>query len=169
MFPAPPTKIENVGVAFDPMVVTTLGCTGEMQAAVRGSVSHIETLRGKLASPVSTEAVTRPATPTFAVATEKAPVPVAPGILMIPSPESVAAIAIMSGTGVSDADSNRVLTPATVGAAAVLVQLNCSSTTVGAKAAVGVKAIIKLWNASGAIVAGVFGVPITVLVSGSVV
>ena len=144
MFPKPLTKTANVGVALDSMVVATLDCTGEMQIPVRGSVSQIKTTTGKLVSPVPTDAVTRPAVPTFAVATEKALVPVTPGTLMIPSPEGANAIAMISGTGVSEAESNRALTPVTVGAAAVLVQLNCSATVVGTKAAVGVKATIKL-------------------------
>ena len=46
----------------------------------------------------------------------------------------------MSGTGVADADSSRVLTPEIVGAGSVLVLVNPSLISVGSNEAVGMKA-----------------------------
>ena len=71
---------------------------------------------GKAALPVSADAVMLPLTPTFTVATAKAPVPVAPGIFTMPSLVSVAAKATMSGTGVADAENKSVFRPTMMGA-----------------------------------------------------
>jgi hypothetical protein len=72
--------------------------------------------------PVSTKAVIFPLAPTFTVATAKAPVPLVPGMLTIPSLFCVAAKATMSGTGVVEAESKSVFRPVIIGAGFVLKQ-----------------------------------------------
>ena len=163
-------KILKDGVALAAIVLVTLALGATRHSLVAEFVWQSEMFTGKFTIPVSAEAVMMPIAPTLVAAIEKTPVPVTPGICTIPSPDGVTAMAIISGVGVFDAESSRVLTPLMIGAAVVLVlvQLNCGSTSIGLKATVEVKAITKLWLASGAIVAGVFGVPVRAFVSGSV-
>ena len=59
--------------------------------------------------------------------------------------------------------------PVRTGAEAALVQPKLNETSVGANAAVGVKAMTKLCDAPCAILTGVLAVPVTALVAGSVV
>src|SRR5215510_13785773 len=95
---------------------------------------------GKVAFPVSADAVMVPLAPTFTVATANAPVPLAPGMFTMPSLVTVAANATTSGTGVADAERSRVLTPTVMGAGLALAQLKLRRTSVGGNGAVGVKA-----------------------------
>ena len=92
---------------------------------------------GSVALPVSAVAVMLPVTPTFTVATAKAPVPFAPGIFTMPSLVSVAAKATMSGTGVTDAESSQVFSPTLMGAGWLFAQAKLNCTSVGAIGAVG--------------------------------
>src|SRR6516162_6152919 len=75
----------------------------------------------------------------------------------------------MSGTGALDPDSSSVLSPEVVGAGAALAQAKLNPTSVGANAAVGVKAMTKLCAAPCGISTAVLAVPVTWLVAGSVV
>ena len=97
-------------------------------------------VRGSVALPVFAVAVIVELAPTLTVATAKAAVPVDPGMWRMPSLLAVAASATMSGTGVADADSSRVLTPEIVGAGSVLVLVNPSLISVGSNEAVGMNA-----------------------------
>src|SRR5262245_4777679 len=97
-------------------------------------------LTGSVAFPVSADTVMLPLAPTFTVATAKAPVPLEPGMLTIPSLVAVAPKATMSGTGVADAERSRLFSPTVIGAGLELAQLKLSHTSVGANGAVGVKA-----------------------------
>ena len=92
------------------------------------------------------EAVMMSAAPTLTVATANAPAPLVPGRSTIPLPLGVAASAMMSGTGVVEAESNSVLSPEIIGAGSVLLQSNCSSTSVGANGPVGVNTNRKVCN-----------------------
>ena len=78
---------------------------------------------GSIAEPVSAETVIVPSVPRFIAATEKIPVPVAPGILTIPSLFRVALTATMSGTGIVEAERRRVLRPEKIGVAVALARL----------------------------------------------
>src|SRR6266536_2578538 len=111
---------------------------------------------GNVALPVSADAVILPLTPTFTVATAKAPVPFVPGIFTMPSLVVVATKATMSGTGVADAESSKVFSPVLVGAGFVFPQAKLSCRSVGAKGAVGVMAKTKLCAAPDAMFAAVF-------------
>jgi hypothetical protein len=77
----------------------------------------------------------------FTVATAKAPVPVVPGMFTMPGSGDVAARATMSGTGVEDAESSKVLVPVRVATGLVFDPAKFSATSVGPKEAVGVIAI----------------------------
>src|SRR5512146_1171001 len=98
---------------------------------------------GNDAAPVSAEAVIVPPAPTFTVATQKAPVPLVPGMLAIPSLVSVATNATISGTGEPEAESKSVLSPVLIGAGLVFAQTKLNCTSVGAIGAEGVIASIK--------------------------
>ena len=87
----------------------------------------------------------------------------------MPSFCDVAASATMSGTGVDDADSSKVLRPVLVGAAATPAQAKPRTTVAGTNGAVGVKPITKLCEPPTAIGTGVFGEPVSALVAGLVV
>lgn len=102
--------------------------------------------------------------PTLTVATANAPLPEA-GKFSMPVP---GVSAIISRTGVLEADRSRVLRPATLAAGMVLVQSKLNSTSMGANGAVGVNAKIKLCAAPSAMSTGVSGVPANALVAGSV-
>src|SRR5262245_30551414 len=107
-------------------------------------VWQIETLSGRLAPPVSVEAVIIAPAPTFTVATANTPACavaatiVGFGTFTIPSWLSVAARATMSGMRVAEAVSNSVLTPEIIGAGLVFVQSKFSRTSVGETAVNGV-------------------------------
>src|SRR5215467_15415101 len=116
---------------------------------------------GTLALPVSVEAVIDPAAPTFAVATENAPVPVVPGMTTIPSLVTVAAIAMISGTGLADAEKSSVLTPTMGATGAVFAQAKLKVTSVGAMAPAGVRAMTKLWAPPAGMAAGTLGAPVS--------
>ena len=131
-----------------------------MHAPVVGFVSHRDMLTGNVAAPVSAEAVIVAVDPTFTVATANAPVPFAPGMFTIPSLVVVAANATMSGTGIVEAENRSVFSPELTGAGLLFVQSKLSCTSVGGKAAVGVKAKTKLCAAPPATLIGVLGVPI---------
>src|SRR5262245_28341714 len=51
------TKTPKVGVALELIVVVTVGPIAEMQAPVAGFVSHRKTFTGRIAEPVSADAV----------------------------------------------------------------------------------------------------------------
>ena len=89
----------------------TLALGVAKHAPVAGLVSQTKRVTGRLALPVSAEAVIIPPEPTFAVATANTPVPSGPGILETPSFVNVAAKATMSGTGLAEADRSKVLRP----------------------------------------------------------
>src|SRR5262250_791608 len=124
---------------------------------------------GRDAAPVSAEAVTVPPAPTLAVATANTPLPVTPGTFTMPSLFSVAARAMMSGTGVAEADNRSVLIPGRLTAGAAFAQSKTMGTSAGAIGAVGVKANTKLCVPAAGMSTGVFTVPVTWLVTGSVV
>jgi hypothetical protein len=75
-------NIAKVGVALALIVTVALGpgVAGFTQAPVAGFVWQIVSVTGSVAEPVSAVAVIDPVAPTFAVATEKAAAPLAPGI-----------------------------------------------------------------------------------------
>ena len=102
---------EKVGVALAAMVVSTVGVGGAKHCPSVGLVSQINSDSGGLADPVSTVATTVAALPTFTEATAKAPEPVLPGRLRMPSLVGVAPRATISGTAVVEADRSKVLTP----------------------------------------------------------
>src|SRR5262245_33529070 len=93
--------------------------------------------------------------PTLAVATEKMPVPVAPGTSTVPLFPIVAATAITSGTGIADDDRRSVVRPGVSIAGPAFEQANRRSTSVGANAASGVTANTKLWLPNEAMSTGV--------------
>src|SRR5262245_46810473 len=123
---------------------------------------------GNDALPVSADAVMLAFVPRFIVATAKTPVPLVPGIFTIPSLANVADSATMSGTGVSEAENSKVLSPATIETRFVFAQTNPSSRLVGAMGAVGVNERTKLCPVPEAMFTGVFGLPTTALVLGLV-
>jgi len=167
--PSPCTKTAKVGVAPVAIVVVTELLLGvPTQIPVVESVWQIVSATGSATMPVSTEAVMKPPAPTFTAATEKAPTPVTPGMLTIPSVVSVPTSATMSGTGLDDPESWNVLTPTYTGAGSVFVQSNCNTTACGGMTAVGVKAKTKLCDPPGWMFTGVSGAPMTWFVTGSV-
>ena len=105
------TKMPKVGVAPPVITVAALGPAAVRHCPVVGLVWQIEIARGKLAGPVSAAAVIIALAPKFTVATAKALDPELPGMCRMPSLLAVAASATMSGTGVAEADSSKVLTP----------------------------------------------------------
>jgi hypothetical protein len=162
-------KIANVGVAFAAIVTVALGpgVIGLMHTLVVGLVWQIESATGKVAELESAVAVMEAAAPKFTVATAKAPEPALPAISTMPG-SPLAAKATMSGTGVADAESSRVLRPAELEAAGRLAQSKPSTTFTGRNAAWGVNAKTKLFAAPAATETGVFGEPVSALVVGSV-
>ena len=159
--PLPCTKIPKVGVALALICVITLGPIAEIHAPVPGFVSHSKRFTGNVAAPVSAEAVIVAVAPTFTVATEKAPVPLVPGMVTMPSLVVVAARATMSAIGVAEAESSKVFSPTLIGAGSLFAQLKLNCTSVGGKGAVGVKANTKLCAAPAAMFAGASGNPMT--------
>src|SRR5262245_63675641 len=131
-----------------------------MHWAFAGLVWQIDNVTGRATPPVSADAVICPLAPTFTVATEKKPVPLAPGMFTMPFPDGVAPSATMSGWGVSEADIRSVLRPVTGNAEGRFVQPKLSATSVAPKGALGVRAIRKVCGAPGGMLAGVFGVPV---------
>jgi len=160
-FPVPSTKTPKVGASLASIVVVTLSADDNKQVSVIGSISQIEIPTGRFTPPVSAEAVIVPPTPMFSVATEKTPVPFAPGIFTIPSVVRVAAIATISGVGVSEAENQSVLTPGLMRAGSVFVQSKVNGISLGAVGPVGVKVKTKLWAAPAGISTGVLAVPVT--------
>ena len=77
--------------------------------------------------------------------------------------------ATMSGVGVVEADISSVSSPELIGAGAPLLHAKLSCTSVGANAAVGLKAITKLCDAPAAKVTGILGVPVATFVLALVV
>ncbi len=161
MFPVPSTKTPKVGLSSAPIVVVTLSAGDDKQVSVTGSISQIEIPTGRFTPPVSAEAVIVPPMPRFSVATEKTPVPLAPGIFTIPSLVKVAATATISGVGVSEAENKSVLTPGLMRAGSVFVQSKVNCISLGAIGSVGVKVKAKLWAAPAGISTGVLAVPVT--------
>src|SRR5262245_15243107 len=115
----------------------------------------------RVADPVSAETVINPLAPTFTVATANTPAPLGPGMFTIPSPLGVATRATISGVGVVDADSRRVLSPDTTDAGLAFAQLKLNATSVGGKAALGLMEITNVWKPPGPMLIGVFGVPVS--------
>jgi hypothetical protein len=159
----------NVGVAAAAMVVVTPAAAVPRQAPVAGFVSQMDKATGRLAPPNPGVAVIVPVDPTFTDATAKAPDPPTPGRRTVPSPVGVTADATMSGTGVFDADSKSVFRPVVTGAGLVLEQSKVNSTSVGLNEAVVVKANTYVCSPPAGISTGVFGVPTSAFVAGSVV
>src|SRR5580704_1129901 len=85
--------------------------------------------------------------PIFTAATEKTPIPDRPGGKSTYPGSLLDASATISGTGVVEPDISSVLTPEITGAGDALAQAKLNATSVGAKAAVGVRAMRKLWLA----------------------
>src|SRR5262245_62060610 len=158
----------NVGVSAGGINRVTAGVGGPRQLAVVTFVSHMVMVMGNVALPTSADTVIMPVTPTFVVATAKAPMPVLAGTLTMPSFSSVAASAMMSGTGLEDAVRFSVFNPTTVGARSVFVQLKPNWISVGLISSVGVSEITKVCVVPPGIFTGVFGVPIGRFVAGSV-
>src|SRR5262245_28712376 len=94
-----------------------------MHCPVAGLVWHREILTGTNTFPVSADAVIFPLSPTFIVATAKAPTPFVPEMFAIPSFLGVATKATMSGTGAAEAESRSVLSPVLMGAGLLSLQL----------------------------------------------
>ena len=110
-----------------------------------------------------------PLTPMLIVATEKKPNWLSVGMSTMPVPPTVAARAMMSGTGVLEDEKSSVFRPEIDNAGALLsrhAKRNCTS--VGATWAVAIRLKTKLCAPPGAIVTGVFAVPIGWLVAGLV-
>src|SRR5215471_20201718 len=93
---------------------------------------------GSRALPVFIDAVMRADAPTFTVATANGAAPVGPGTCTMPSFVKVAAKATMSGTGLVEAESSRVLMPARGATAVALLAEKVKAVSVGGKDAVGV-------------------------------
>jgi hypothetical protein len=72
----------------------------------------------------------------------------------------VAARATMSGVGVVDADSKRVLSPDRTGAETAFAQLKLNATSVGGKVPFGVIEITNVWKPPAPMLTGVLGVPV---------
>src|SRR5262245_11030423 len=134
------TKIANVGVAPALIVVDTLGPIPEMHCPVAGFVSHRKMLTGRIAAPVSADAVMVALAPTFTVATAKAPTPLAPGMFKMPSLLVVAANATMSGRGEFEAAKNKVLSPGRIKAGLLFEHSKSNCTSVGVIGALDVSA-----------------------------
>ena len=162
-------KMAKVGVALALMVVVTLEPIDEMHWPLIGFVWQRLMARGKVAAPVVAVAVIEALAPTLTVATAKAFEPDVPVMCRMPSFWAVAASATISGTGVAEADSDRVLRPVLLGAAFTPVQSNPSAAVVGTKGALGVNAMTKLCVPPAGMETGVFGVPVSALVEGLVV
>ncbi len=111
MAPLAVAKIANVGVELVLIVVVTLAAGAARHTDVDGFVWQIVKVKGSVVEPVFAVAVIDAPDPMLTVATAKAFEPFVPGIATIPSPVCVAASAIISGTGVVDAENNSVLTP----------------------------------------------------------
>src|SRR5262245_32641731 len=127
-------------------------------------------LSGRLALPVSADATIWPPAPGFVVATPKKPVLAVPGTWTMPSFFTVAASATTSVTEPSDADARSVFRPEKIGAGNTPAQPKLSCTSVGANAALGVRAIRNVCSPPWpGIVAGVLGDPVSALVPLSVV
>src|SRR5262249_36399605 len=139
--PAPVTKTANVGVALASICVVTEGPGAALHCPVAGTVSQTLILTGKLAPPVSAEAVMEAPSPTLTVATAKNPVPVLPGMLPMPSLLTVAASATMSGTGVGAPEISSVLMPTSVVTGFVLLPAKLNGKSTGAMGADGVSEI----------------------------
>src|SRR5262249_61168309 len=92
-----------------------------------------------------------------------------PWILTICAWGKAALTAKMSGPSLVEAESRRVSMPETIWAAVALAQTKFNRTSVGAIAAVGVKANTNVCALCAGMSAGVFTVPVTALVVGSVV
>ena len=106
--------------------------------------------------------------PTLTVATAKAFDPLVPVMCRIPSFIAVAA-ATMSGTGVDEADSNKVLSPVLLSAASTLAQSKPNATVVGTEGAWRREGDHEALRAPAAIDTGVLGEPVSALVAGLVV
>src|SRR5262245_34678307 len=104
MNPLPATKMPYVAVPAAPASicpgrnVDTLDAGGALHAPT-ASVSQRVMVTGRTVAPVSAVAVMAPEIPTFATATASTPMPVGPGMLVMPSPVRVAATATTSGVG----------------------------------------------------------------------
>jgi len=127
-----------VGVAPALIAVVTLVAGGDRHSPVAGILSQSDSATGKVAVPVSADAVIMSWLPTLTEATAKALEPVSPGSLTMPSPDWVAAKATMSDTGFVDADSKKVFTPGITAAGSVSVQSKANATSVEGISAVGV-------------------------------
>jgi hypothetical protein len=164
------TKIEKVlGVANAFIWEITLGPVTEIHCPVTGLVWQRDMFTGKIAPPVSAEAIMLPFAPTFTVATAKAPTPFVRGTLTTPSSVVVAANATMSAKSELEAESSSVLSPVLIGAGFVFEQLKLKRTSVEAIGEFGLKDKTKLWAAPGGMSTGIFGNPMAWFVRGLVV
>lgn len=146
------------------MTAVVVAAGPEMHCPLCGLVWQTESDTARLAPPVSADTVMVPEAPTSTVATETAPAPLLPGISRIPG-SPLATRATMSGTGLLDPDNSNVLTPETTAAAGALAHANVSATSVGEKAPVGAKAMVKFCAAPTAILTGAFKAPAVGLVA----
>ncbi len=162
-------KIAKVGVALALIVVVTVEPIDEMHWPLIGLVWQRLIESGKVAAPVGAVAVIEALAPTLTVATAKAFEPLVPVMCRIPSFIAVAANATISGTGVVEPDSSRVLSPVLLGAALTPVQSKPSIIVVGTNGALTVNAMTKLCEPPAAIDADVFGEPVSAFVAGFVV
>ena len=126
------------------------GCT---QVPIVALNSQTKRLTGNEVAPVSADSLISPAAPRFRLAIKKAPVGVLSGIERMPPGAEVRAT--RSGTGVSEAESKRVLKPMIIGADVVLAQSKMNDTSTGAKGAVGTNVMLNFWEAPAEIFTGV--------------
>src|SRR5262249_2688780 len=119
--------------------------------------------------PVSAVTVISPLAPMFDVATARRPVPVFPGMLLMPSLVGVAPSAMMSGVGVFEADTRTVSSPGVEMAEARFEQKKLSAMSTGPKARLAVGGLGRLGAWRGRLLAGWLGRPVSALVFGLVV
>ena len=137
------------------VVIIEAGTAGFMhRPPLNGSVWQSDSFSGRLVVPVSTVAVSCALAPALNVASAKAPMPLVPGIFMIPSPVGVATRAMMSGVGAEEAVSNSVLSPDITGAGSVFEHPKMNCTSLAVNAAVGVRTTRKSWRPFGRIDTG---------------
>ena len=134
-----------------------------------GSVWHSARFSGSVTDPVFAVAVIAPAAPTLTVATANAAAPPG-GRCRIPSFNVVAPSATISGTGLAEDDNSSVFNPVWLGAGKTLLQAKLNGNSFGMNTAVGVSAITKVCAPLlPGMSTGVFAVPVSALVRGSVV
>ena len=155
--PCPWTKNEKVGVSPGPIPTVTVD-VGALRQEPLPVVWHTATLIGRL--PLSVLTWMFPAAPTLNVATAKAAAPLFLGMSTISEGLTVAASAMTSGPGPAVDTIRRVLTLVIGVTGNRLAPTMLKRTSVGAKGALGVKAMTKFWMPPGGISTGLSGAPV---------